>query len=735
MLLLAAQCQQLNEPHLKPLATHQPLLHRCLALQALLDDLVAAAVQRVCATFDPVDLDSLVALHVLNVQTGAEMPELIRDAFLALVSASDQFSSNTHPPCELQTALFREAQKDAQQQQRAQAAPHGHDLSLATLFKTIPALKFRGRAEWLMQTQFEWLQSFHAMQMHVQDELAAVRRMLTALADGAEAVVDWSSGLPRISVSGDDIGVERSQGRGGSSASAAGGGRGSPRAPFPEDHTARAAAEPAAQDSAAHAVHAAAEGDAQDAHSNAADQPAGPGCSLVAFGGAAADGGGQPLRGSAANGRVSGDVGAATHLADAVVSDADVTTRAPSVGVDEPDAIGSIAPQPDHTVRLRIEVRDDVVAEVALVVRPGRPSSAAAASADSAASAAAVRKLVERAIRAAGGGGSGVGPAGIVGGGPQGKSADGRDASPLLATLPEERPLSARDCLPNGTKASGAAHDEAKLPAGAPRDLPAVNGRAAENGAAANGSAAAAPSGAVTEPQAFVGAGAATSGVSSSRAQSDADAPGSAAVSERSGGTLSSGVWAAGTSPSISHGGGGGGGGLGLPGASSSADTLSVAALSAGGRRAGSTQSVRSESHRTTAANGSIGSLVGRPQSVEDFLKQRERILHGVWPSADTRAPLWLLPRLPRLTQPLRELRLASYTESSVPALHACVACALLRPSLPAFVSQVVPPLWFMACATLASASHWPSLAGPRVGVPVTPVQVTPVHVDGSTCD
>jgi len=211
MLLLAAQYQQLNEPHLKPLTTQQPLLHRCIGLQGLLDDLIAAAVQRVCAEFDPNDVDSLVSLHVLNVQSGAEMPELIRDAYLALVSSSDQFSSSAHPPCALQTALYREAQKDAQA--RPSDAPHGSDLSLAALFKAIPALKFRARAEWLMQTQFDWLQNFHAMQLHVQDELAAVRCMLASLSEGAEAIVDWSSGLPRVTVSGEEASLGAAQGR------------------------------------------------------------------------------------------------------------------------------------------------------------------------------------------------------------------------------------------------------------------------------------------------------------------------------------------------------------------------------------------------------------------------------------------------------------------------------------------------------------------------------------------
>lgn len=678
MLLLAAQYQQLNEPHLKPLTTHQPLLQRCTALQALLDDLVAAAVQRVCAAFDPIDLDSLVALHVLNVQTGAEMPELIRDAFLALVSASDQFSSSTHPPCSLQTALYRESLKDTQQVQQQQrptsqggAGPsHSHDLSLAALFKAVPALKFRARAEWLMQTQFEWLQSFHAMQLHVQDELAAVRRMLTALADGADAAVDWSHGLPRITVSADDAGLERGHMHGpGASAAGAGAGGDSPRGPFWEEHHARAAAQPAAQECAERSVVTGAAGDdvaetlrepavAQLPHGAATN-----GCVVAEV--PAGDAAARPAN-TAAGARAPG-VGADAVAAERTLQGGGVPAEggcgadprpAAEAGDEAPMACGRGEGLPSGTVqrsaevvRLEIAVRDNARCCIAVVVEPGEscagapvpadaPVEAAGDACDGAmgpggaeavggecskvggdAAAAVVRGFVESAINGAVNGSA----AGCCKGAPGreaverpadetgGKAADVPDGPPPLTSLPEDVAVEAETFLPNGK------HGAAVAPAAVGDDTLAGGGG---GHAAANGSAA--PSMRSMEPQGLFGSPRhAGGGRAVSLVQSDADAASSPRVSERSGGVLAGATqhaWAPRLAQSLSH--HGSGAGLGVAGASSG-----DAGSSSGRRRAGS---ARSGSGLAAHAHGSIGSLVGRPQSVEDFLKQRERILHGV---------------------------------------------------------------------------------------------------------
>ena len=684
MLLLAAQYQQLNEPHLKPLTTHQPLLQRCTALQALLDDLVAAAVQRVCAAFDPIDLDSLVALHVLNVQTGAEMPELIRDAFLALVSASDQFSSSTHPPCSLQTALYRESLKDTQQQQQQQRTPsqggsgpsHSHDLSLAALFKAVPALKFRARAEWLMQTQFEWLQSFHAMQLHVQDELAAVRRMLTALADGADAAVDWSHGLPRITVSVDDAGLEHGHTHGpGASAAGAGAGGDSPRGPFWEEHHARAAAQPAAQDCAEHSVATGAAGDdvvetlrepavAQLPHGAATN-----GCVVAEV--PAGDATARPA--NTAAGASAPGVGADAVAAERTLQGGGVPAEggcgaevrpAAEAGDESPMACGHGEGLPSSTVqrsadvvRLEVSVRDNARCCIAVVVEPGEPRAGAAVPADASveaaadaydgavgpggaeaaggecsraggeAAAAVVRGVVESAINGAVNGsaeGCGKGvpgreaverPADKT----AGKAADVPDGSLPLTSLLEGVAVVVETSLPNGKH--GAAVAPATPAAVGDDTLAGGGGHAAANGSAA-------PSMRLMEPQGLFGSPRhAGGGRAVSHVQSDADAASSPRASERSGAALAGATqhaWAPRLAQSLSH--HSSGAGLGVAGASSG-----DAGSSSGRRRAGS---ARSGSGLAAHAHGGIGSLVGRPQSVEDFLKQRERILHGVRCSA-----------------------------------------------------------------------------------------------------
>ena len=699
MLLLAAQYQQLNEPHLKPLTTQQPLLHRCIGLQGLLDDLIAAAVQRVCAEFDPNDVDSLVSLHVLNVQSGAEMPELIRDAYLALVSSSDQFSSSAHPPCALQTALYREAQKDAQA--RPSDAPHGSDLSLAALFKAIPALKFRARAEWLMQTQFEWLQSFHAMQLHVQDELAAVRCMLASLSEGAEAIVDWSSGLPRVTVSGEEASLGAAQGRPDGSST--------PGAPMSPQWQARPGEEP----EEARALSPAAVAGAVDVASPGSPRGAGvdaeqetstvreDACEAAAVNGhagydAAADAkfapenAGAPgaggdrgivpdtVNGAAGNPGKSGteengcrDGGSARRGVGAV--DGQVGGCG-EVGVDAgcSTAQGS-AQQAVEVVRLRVRISDDSIAEVNLLVQPGRTSRAgdvgegmgggdpgAAAAAEEArgtrgddvgsmhddqvdAGAEAARgglvgadkgggqqcAMHALAERGTGGGEDTEVVAGAAEGvsrviterEPEHSDGAGTAAGGALPALPEERSVHLSDAdlgsMENGVNRHGSVFGGDSVGRSDDRRVGVTPTEAA--GATCDGALQAGESvGPVRIPSVASGADVRPG------SQAGSDAP----MSERSE-SLRAHMHVNGAMNGFAQAPSQAGAPVRLGRADgSSSGAVSLAGTSTGGpRRAGSAASA---SQAAVQAHGSIGSLVGKPQSVEDYLKQRERILHGV---------------------------------------------------------------------------------------------------------
>eukprot|EP00892_Ulva_mutabilis_P012693 jgi/Ulvmu1/9797/UM056_0037.1 len=707
MLLLAAQYQQLNEPHLKPLTTQQPLLQRCIGLQSLLDDLVAAAVQRVCAAFDPVDLDSLVALHVLNVQTGAEMPELIRDAYLALVSSSDQFSSISHPPCALQTALYREAQQDAPQRSQGSADTlHGSDLSLAALFKAVPALKFRSRAEWLMQTQFEWLQSFHAMQLHVQDELAAVRRMLMALAEGGEAAVDWASGLPRVTLSADEGG---SQLRGDSSPSGGGQESGGRTPPFWGEHPPEAAC--GRREARAPLRGSSGESSGESVAENTAERSIGRGLAQDGAAETTAErglaGGGAKLNGHAADPAAAaasaapkncGSISVAAADAAGSQAGAESVERGLSGAADERRAARAERGEPTATdgaaaggavdmhcdrgaeqvpgaeaagmVRLLVNVCGKSSVEVDLLAvsqhavgtqhaaghaaNVGAPAGAlhvsvgGAADGQMGAAGAApsgmagcdehpreqesiVRALVLRAVQSvlpepgadsAANSGAIEGSRVVCVGSSRGGAAEPAQARADTAELSAQRPV-----LQAGAESHRVQSSDGLLTS----PTPPKHADGGELVAVANG--AAVPACKVEVPQlgkvatgeqaagAAAAADAHTAPVAPQTPQSvreGSQRSGSARAHGAANGSLAGFAQSPGQNGAVAR--------LGRSGGSYGG-ARSAAGVSVGWKRAGSCASatrVAVESH------GSIGSLVGKPQSVEDFLKQRERILHGV---------------------------------------------------------------------------------------------------------
>lgn len=212
MLLLSNLSSQLSESHLKPLSIVEPISQRVHAQQTAVRQLVFKQLQNVCShEFTASEFDRLATLHVLDVHSGAELPERIRDTFLTLVTASDQYQPGERPPSLLQALLAKD--RNATQTSRSSGggsssgatAALAND-SLTALYRAVPAVKFRGMLERVMQTQFVWLQTFHAMQLHVQSELQEARTVLSALDRGAALEVDWSSGLPQVRVASGSAG-------------------------------------------------------------------------------------------------------------------------------------------------------------------------------------------------------------------------------------------------------------------------------------------------------------------------------------------------------------------------------------------------------------------------------------------------------------------------------------------------------------------------------------------------
>lgn len=206
-LMLSDLASQLSESHHQHLSVVEPISQRVQAQQTAVRQLVFKQLQNVCShEFAAAEFDRLATLHVLDVHSGAELPERIRDTFLHLVAASDQYNPGERAPSLLQTMLAEE--RNAAQAGKAKsgngitsgAAVASPNDSLTVLYRAVPAVKFRGMVERVMQTQFVWLQTFHAMQIHVQSELQEARTVLSAVESGAALEVDWSSGLPHVHV-------------------------------------------------------------------------------------------------------------------------------------------------------------------------------------------------------------------------------------------------------------------------------------------------------------------------------------------------------------------------------------------------------------------------------------------------------------------------------------------------------------------------------------------------------
>ena len=127
-----------------------------LALQRGLERTVGHLLHRVCCTFDAELFDAIVALHVVDFEAGAELATRVRHTFALLVTANDQYADGDeqHEPSLLQKLVVQDV---------LLGTYNKADIALAALFKEVPTVKFRAALETVLQRQFEWLQSYHAM--------------------------------------------------------------------------------------------------------------------------------------------------------------------------------------------------------------------------------------------------------------------------------------------------------------------------------------------------------------------------------------------------------------------------------------------------------------------------------------------------------------------------------------------------------------------------------------------
>jgi hypothetical protein len=166
------------------------------AMHRDIHNVVDQLIQRLCCAFDADLFAEVLALHVLDVKTGADLPSRAKSTFSMLVTANDQFADEEHDISLLQMIVIQEILGSYKKA----------DMTLTALFREIPLVKFRGALERIMQKQFEWLQSYHAMQEFVQQQLKEAQVALAALAQG-KAVVHWHAGLPVVTV-GEEFGEE-----------------------------------------------------------------------------------------------------------------------------------------------------------------------------------------------------------------------------------------------------------------------------------------------------------------------------------------------------------------------------------------------------------------------------------------------------------------------------------------------------------------------------------------------
>ena len=110
VLYLHALHSSLAEPTLRALRMHAALHSRYSGLQRSLHAGVGQLLQRLCCAFDSHLFASVLALHVVDVQAGAALPQRIRYTFALLVTANDQFADggDEHEPSLLQKLIVQD---------------------------------------------------------------------------------------------------------------------------------------------------------------------------------------------------------------------------------------------------------------------------------------------------------------------------------------------------------------------------------------------------------------------------------------------------------------------------------------------------------------------------------------------------------------------------------------------------------------------------------------------------
>jgi ribosomal protein L17 len=187
LLALEELSSHLHTSSMAPLKLQSAMLARCQAIQRDLRGIVAAMLLRVCCSFDAISFEQVLSLHVMDKRAGADLPASIRQTFASLVTSTDSSATHSADVSLLQKLIMQEILTSYSK----------GDVGLTVLCRELPRTKLRSALELIMQRQFQWLQSYHAMQECVEDMLTEAKQTRAALESG-HALVEWRSGLPTV---------------------------------------------------------------------------------------------------------------------------------------------------------------------------------------------------------------------------------------------------------------------------------------------------------------------------------------------------------------------------------------------------------------------------------------------------------------------------------------------------------------------------------------------------------
>jgi hypothetical protein len=185
VLALEELSSYLRRSSMAPLKLQRGMLERCQALQLDLRGIVTGMLQRLCCSFDVAFFGQVLSLHVLDTRNGANLPMSIRQMFGSLVTSTDSSANDSAEVSLLQKVIVDEILTSYSK----------GDVGLTTLFREVPRTKLCSALELILQRQFQWLQSYHAMQECVEDMLTEAKQTRSAVEAG-HADVEWKLGVP-----------------------------------------------------------------------------------------------------------------------------------------------------------------------------------------------------------------------------------------------------------------------------------------------------------------------------------------------------------------------------------------------------------------------------------------------------------------------------------------------------------------------------------------------------------